>query len=79
MMKQCEYKLFTLGVYQPVSCNKIILGITAAGRIGIWRLLHSDYMSNTKEIIPKLKGWNVQPEVENFILTELTIGIMTSF
>jgi len=44
-------------------------------RIGIWRLLHSDYVSNTEEILPEMRGWNVQPEIENFMLTELIIGI----
>ena len=67
---------FTVGIYQPVSNGKVIPGVTVVGTIGVWHLLCSDFSTTQQEILVKMEdcAWNIQPEKENFILTELSIG-----
>ena len=69
--------IFTVGIYQPVSNEMVIPGVIAVGTVGVWRLLCSDFTTAQQEILVKMKdrAWNIQPEKENFILTELSISI----
>ena len=65
-----------LGVYQPVAQGKILTEISVVGRTGVWRLLHGDLTSMKEDVITKMceEEWTTPPELENFMLTELTIG-----
>jgi len=68
--------IFTVGIYQPVSNGKVIPGVAIVGTIGVWRLLCGDFSTTQQEILVKMEdcAWNIQPEKEDFILTELSIG-----
>ena len=68
--------VYFIGLYQPVSQGKILTEISAVGRTGVWRLLNGDLTSTKEDIITKMseEEWTMPPELENFILTELTIG-----
>ena len=43
----------------------------------MWRLLYGDFKSTKEEVVSQMfqEKWTIQPEVENFMLTELTIGL----
>ena len=71
----CQH-LLLLGIYQPISNGRVIPGVIAVGTVGVWHLLCSDFTTAQQEILAKMKdcAWNIQPEKENFILTELSIG-----
>ena len=67
---------FCTGIYCPVSKGKIVPGVTATGREGLWRLLYSDYSSTQEQLKVKLEeeSWHFQPENEDFFLIEFTTG-----
>lgn len=69
--------LFFVGLYQPVSQGHILPEISALGRIGVWRLLYGDFKSAKEEVVTQMsqQKWMTQPEEENFMLTELIIGL----
>ena len=49
-----------IGVYCPISNDKMISSVVVKGRIGIWLLMNGDLAE--------------QPELHNFFLTELHLG-----
>ena len=66
-----------VGIYQPVSNRHMIAEISASGRTGVWRLLYGNYMSAKDDIVMRISEeaeWFLQPEAENFMLTELIVG-----
>ena len=70
-----DFHIYYVGLYQPVSNGHIITEIIASGRTGVWRLMYGDYTS-TKDAIATIMSeeWFLQPEGENFMLTELIVG-----
>ena len=59
-----------------MSQGYIIPEISALGRTGVWRLLYGDFTSTKEDIVIRIseEKWVIQPEAENLMLTELTIG-----
>ena len=58
-----------------MSQGKILAEISAVGRTGVWRLLNGDFTSMKEDVNTKMseEDWTTPPEMENFMLTELTI------
>ena len=67
---------YIIGLYHPVSQGCIVPEVSALGRVGVWRLLLGDFSSSKEEFFKKIcqEKWTTQPEAEQFMLTELTIG-----
>ena len=59
-----------------MSQGYIIPEISALGRTGVRRLLYGDFTSTKEDIVISIseEKWVIQPEAENLMLTELTIG-----
>lgn len=59
-----------------MSNGHIIAEILASGRTGVWRLMYGDYTSTKDAIVATIneEEWFLQPEDENFMLTELIVG-----
>lgn len=49
---------------------------TVVGHTGVWKLLYGDFSSTKEDIVKRMskEEWIMQPETENFMLIELTIG-----
>ena len=71
-----NFHVHYVGLYQPVSDGHIIEEILASGCTGVWRLMYGDYTSTKDAIVTMIseEEWFLQPEDENFMLTELIVG-----
>ena len=59
-----------------MSEGHIIAEVLAWGRMGVWRFMYGDYTSTKDAIVTTIseEEWFLQPEDENFMLTELIVG-----
>lgn len=92
VVEQCKYKsvvapVCSTKIHVCIFCRvtptsiprkNILEEISAVGCTGVWRLLHGDLTSAKQDIIKRMseEEWITQPEMENFMLTELTIGYL---
>lgn len=67
--------------YCPIIDGHLYTGVCAVGQVGVWRLINSEYDYCDATLMNQIAELEqpFQPEVEKFVIIEISTGRWTSF